>query len=139
MVISANKPLVIVVENTPNWRDQLFEVLSDEFDLRIFAKAEEAESAIEHLDFECAVLDIRFEDESGFDGDVSGLKLLQIIKNKKPRTGIILLTGYPQDVPEDLIKLCEPDAFLKKGRINVITELRNALRETIDKKLRSSV
>ena len=127
------KPCVLIVDDRLNWREQLSELLGDEFDVKIYASAEVAEMEIDDIDFDCAVLDVRFETDRGFDGDVSGLRLLRIIRQKQPGARVILLTGYPQDVPQNLVDLYEPDAFLQKGVSNVTRELKEVLRKIICK------
>ncbi len=119
MAEPVSRPRILVVDDMPNWLGQIVEILGTDYEVKAFSKAEDAARAIDALDFDVAVLDVRFEAEGGFERDVMGLGLLRQIKEKTPEAGVVILTGYPQDVRKKVPEIYEPDAFIEKRTFNV--------------------
>jgi len=51
-------------------------------------------------------------DEDTF--NVEGLDLLRMIKERKPGTGVVILTGYPNSVRREILEEYDADAFVFK-------------------------
>ncbi len=82
-----NKPRVLVVDDENGPRQALRMLLKEEYDV---ALAQDVPNALDMLDqehFELVITDIRMPKQSG-------VELLQIIKESRPETQVIILTGY---------------------------------------------
>lgn len=120
------KKRILIVDDMPNWRDALTVVLSENYDIVSSASFEEARLAVNESVFDLAVLDICLEAENKL--NVHGLELLRRIREKHPALPIIILTGYPQSIPSNVIDRYKPEGFLSKPiSIETLTEQVNKL------------
>lgn len=114
---SISRGCVLIVDDLPEWRKLLIRVLKDEHHVEAVGTYQDAVSAIETLDFDVAVLDVRLEEADMF--SVEGIDLLRRIRERKPNAGIVILTGYPETVSKadrgQVLKKYKPDGFVVKG------------------------
>jgi len=96
----------------PNWREALTVVLSENYEIQSSASYEEAALAVNENFFDLAILDICLEAKNNF--NVHGLGLLRNIREKHPALPIVILTGYPQNIPPTVIDHYKPECFLSK-------------------------
>lgn len=106
------KKRILIVDDMPNWREALTVVLGEKYHIQSSASYEEAFLAVEKNIFDLAILDICLEAENRF--NVHGLELLRNIRQKHPALPIILLTGYPQNIPANVMDRYKPGCFLSK-------------------------
>lgn len=116
MTESRRETCILVVDDMPNWREQIVEILKEDYYVRAFHTFEEAAQAIQDLDFDIAVLDVRLYDPSR---DVMGFELLRRIREANLRTAVVILTGYSADVTEEAIETYQPDRFFRKETFNI--------------------
>lgn len=108
-----SKKSVLIVDDQTNWREILTTILENGYRVYTANTFEDAQSAINSLEFNVAVLDIRLEDLSTF--NVDGLVLVRMLKEKQPRTAVIILTGYSEGVRPQILEEYNIDAFLSKA------------------------
>ena len=84
---------VLVVDDSDDWRNTLFGVLSDEgFIAYTAGSAIDAIQILTDRSIDMAILDIRMDDSD--EENVDGLLVAAEIQNKWPGTKIVILTGY---------------------------------------------
>lgn len=120
---------VLIVDDAPNWRELVRSVLGNICRLELFSTFEEASQAIDVLDFDVAVLDVRLEDEDTF--NVEGVALLRKIRIKNPCIGIVILTGYPESIRQEILDEFQPDAFFVKDETFDNIEFRKAIQSLL--------
>jgi DNA-binding NtrC family response regulator len=85
----ANK--ILIVDDEAAVRDTLRDLLKKEaYNVLAVASGEEALEAIEKEDFDAVLMDVRLN-------GMSGLESLKKIKEKKPGTIVIMITGFSYD------------------------------------------
>ena len=87
-----SKPAVLIVDDQPNWRELLFDLLAGEYEVVSVGSYEEALQKLDRgSSFHVAVVDIRLNDKDRTNED--GLRLLERLKEQG--TSSIIVTGYP--------------------------------------------
>lgn len=82
---------ILVVDDEAPVRDMFKDLLRNEgYQTQTVATGEEALEAIDKDDFEAVLLDVKL-------GQMSGLETLKKIKEKKPSTIVIMITGFGYD------------------------------------------
>jgi DNA-binding NtrC family response regulator len=86
---------ILVVDDSPNWREFLGLLLEDDYVVHSAATYEEAVGLLQQQEpqFDVAIIDIRLVDSDRDNED--GLKLLEYIQSSGLVTRVIMLTGYP--------------------------------------------
>ena len=59
-----------------------------------------------------AIVDVRLVDKDIF--NVEGVELMKIIKRSGAQMGLIILTGYPDDIKRNMLEIYKPDDLLLK-------------------------
>jgi DNA-binding NtrC family response regulator len=103
---------ILIVDDQLNWREALTSLLRGQHTVQTAGSVEEAKQAIVEFAFDVAVLDVRLVDKDVF--NVEGLELLHMIKEGKSSTAIVILTGYPKSVREEILNEYGVDAFVFK-------------------------
>lgn len=84
----SKKRSVLVVDDEKIIRDSLKDWLQEGYNVTTAETGEEAIELIKNRDFDVLILDVRLTGKSG-------LQVLNEIKEIKPQTKIIIMTGYP--------------------------------------------
>ncbi|HEV8487714.1 MAG TPA: response regulator [Blastocatellia bacterium] len=71
---------------------------------------EEAEALVANVQYDAAIVDLRLTGTNG----IEGLEIVEYIKERCPRTGIVLLTAYGSPEIETEARIRGIDAFLQK-------------------------
>ncbi len=80
------------------------------FTVDMAAEAEEAEALIAHRRYDLVILDLRLTRFA----DAAGLLVLQEIRRRDSKTGVIILSAYISDVVEEEAQRLGADAILRK-------------------------
>jgi DNA-binding NtrC family response regulator len=107
------KGSILIVDDQENWCKLLTRVLGTDYKVHAVSNAQEAEQVLLSSTFNVVILDVRLVDRDSF--NVSGIALLKKIKEQQPNTGVIMLTGYPDDVRPEIIEKYCADAFMLKA------------------------
>ena len=87
---AAQEPVVLVVDDDPDFCDNLWQVLRDrEFRVRIARTEEDGISQAAEGDADVAIVDLRL-------GSGDGRKVISQIRSTNPNAKIILATGFPE-------------------------------------------
>jgi DNA-binding NtrC family response regulator len=123
---------VLIVDDQARWRT-LFKTLLSKVDLPLtLSESDSLESAWEILKeetFDLAILDLRLVDEEN--QNLDGLVLLRSVKDKYPKTKVVLATAYPSKLKE---QRKEADAFILKVPDDGLFDIKN-FQKTIKKLL----
>ncbi|HYQ48551.1 MAG TPA: response regulator [Thermodesulfovibrionales bacterium] len=85
---------ILIVDDEPTILMTMSHVLSSKESMVITSsRIEEAEEAIARYTFDLVIADIRL---SGMDG-IEGLELLSYVKQRSPKTEVIIMTAYGSD------------------------------------------
>jgi two-component system response regulator AtoC len=105
---------ILVVDDYENWRDFVGSVLRDDgHQVVTAATSSEAEDKLRNSSFDVVILDMRLVDDEKF--NVQGMALLKTVREQKPSTGAVILTGYPDPLHEDRAQaFYGADAYLCK-------------------------
>jgi DNA-binding NtrC family response regulator len=125
---------ILIVDDQQNWRDVLSALLQSQHTVQTASSFEEAKQAIVELTFDVAILDVRLIDQDRF--NVEGLNLLKMIKETKPGTGVVILTGYPGSVKKGIVDEYKADKFVFKvpaGRTFDSAGFRSLIQELVIK------
>ncbi len=95
---------ILVVEDQKNWQRVFKDLLESDLGFKVsFAdNSEDAKKMLEDQKgkFDLAVLDVRLKDEQVY--NVDGLVVLKRIKSDFPKIKTIVITGYPQNIPDNI-------------------------------------
>ena len=84
---------ILIVDDTPDFRETLYGILSDEgYTVQAAANEREALDAVRQESFDFALIDMRLHE--GGEDDESGLALAMAVKSLDQRMHVILLTRY---------------------------------------------
>ncbi len=81
------RPLIYIVDDDPNFRLLLERVLSRDFTVKMFARAEDCLNALEHEQPAVVLTDYTMP-------NINGVELTSLIRQKNPSVPVIVLTGY---------------------------------------------
>jgi DNA-binding NtrC family response regulator len=105
---------ILVVDDVPDWRKQLQEILESDYEVKIVDSYEAALPVIHKREAELAIVDLRLNptDES----NRQGMALLKELTDH--RINAIVLTGYPEeDVQEEAEEKYKAFDFIDKGAL----------------------
>lgn len=103
---------ILIVDDQQNWREALSLLLQDHHRIQTASSFEEAKQAILEFSFDVAILDVRLVDKDSL--NVDGLELARLIKEQRPRTCIVILTGYPKSVRGEILDEYGVETFMFK-------------------------
>lgn len=81
------RPLIYIVDDDPNFRLLLERVLSRDFTVKMFARAEDCLNALKHEQPAVVLTDYTMP-------NINGVELTSLIRQKSPSVPVIVLTGY---------------------------------------------
>ncbi len=105
---------ILVIDDVPDWQDQLYNILKNEYEVKTVASYEEAKEVIRNREAELAIVDLRLSptDENNRDG----MNLLKDLARSK--INAIVLTGYPEhDAQEEAEKTYKAFDFIDKSTL----------------------
>ena len=105
---------VLVVDDVPDWRDQLESILTGDYEVETVGDYDTAMQIIRRREAELVIVDLRLSptDET----DRQGLELLKHLAEH--RINAIVLTGYPeQDIKEECEEKYNAFDFIDKGTV----------------------
>lgn len=109
-----NMPKILVVDDDDTIRDTLYELLSEEYLCQTAETAEKAFARLEADSYDVVLTDISMP-------GVSGLELLGHIRQRFPKTQVIMISGVgDQAHAQDLTKLGAFDFLLKPFSLDVV-------------------
>ena len=107
---------VLIVDDDKTIREMLFELLSEEHQCQSAKTAEEALSLLEKENFDVLLTDISMP-------GLSGLELLEIMRQRYPRTPVIIISGAGDlDRAQTLIERGAFAHLLKPFRLELVEE-----------------
>ncbi|MDM8549428.1 response regulator [Desulfobacterales bacterium HSG2] len=105
---------ILIVDDQENWREVLTDVLTKEgYTVKAVAAFEDAISEISENKFDLLISDVRFEDK--FASDIQGIELLNVVKSEKNSLKVMMLTGYPESIPDGVLERYKADALILKA------------------------
>ena len=132
---------ILIVDDLPNWRETLTEVLvTDGHTVSSVAEPSQAMELLSRYPVDVAVLDLRLRDQDIF--DVRGLRLLEEIRAKSPRTCVVMVTGFPSErLLDKIAHEYKIDAFWLKNPTEDYFDIevfRQEIRSLVEKSRKSS-
>jgi DNA-binding response OmpR family regulator len=124
------KGSILIVEDMSNWREALFDILQNEYAVRLTKTIEEARKELENRVFDLIILDVRLEDDNP--SNFQGIQLLREVKKKFKKTSVILLTAYSDSIRKEILNRYKPDGFFSKPL--EIKKFKNRIRNLIEGK-----
>ncbi len=104
---------ILVVDDYGNWREVLTHILEKEgYHVKTAATFENAVKEFSENKFDLLILDVRLEDEDIF--NIQGVELLSMAKNRPDAPKVIMLTGYLESIPAEVLERYKADALLLK-------------------------
>jgi DNA-binding NtrC family response regulator len=115
--IYASQGCILIVDDLPNWRQVLSEILAaDGYEVHATEAFAQALEIVAQKPVDVAILDLRLDDRDFY--NVQGVPLLQQIRIISPRTRILMITGFPSAGLVDKIPtVYGVDAFWLKNPI----------------------
>lgn len=110
----STKGSILVVDDYWNWRDFLKYLLEEDgYTVDVASSYVDANNKLGFDAFDIVILDMRLVDAETY--NVQGMALLRQIKTQTPKTGAIILTGYPDELHEKkAVTEYGADAYLSK-------------------------
>jgi signal transduction histidine kinase len=118
--VTANKPLVLVVDDEYGPRESIAFTLSSEFTVETADRAAEALTKLRSKLFSAVVLDIRMP-------EMDGIRALEELRKIDPLVSVVMLTGYGTLLTAQQAMLAGANQYLRKPPD--ITELIDAVRK----------
>lgn len=118
---------LLIVDDQENWRQALGRVLAD-YQITFARGFGEAKRALDQNRFHLAIVDVRLVDQDVF--NVEGLELMKIMRRGKMQMGVIILTGYPEDIRDEILRRYQPDELLLKAPVGSVFDCA-ALRQKV--------
>jgi CheY-like chemotaxis protein len=113
---------ILIVDDYPNWRKLLSEILLDEGYTVAFAENSKfALDLIQRVNYDILILDIRLDDENKHDAE--GFRFLRQIRKSNSDIKVVILTGYP-DIDQKKIALEEYGAAEYLSKTDNIEEFK---------------
>lgn len=115
---------VLVVDDVPDWRDQLEDILTSDYEVQTVDNYEAAMQVIRRREAELVIVDLRLSPTD--ENDRQGLELLKQLAEF--RINAIVLTGYPeQNIKQECEEKYNAFDFIDKsavaGNIRVIRDV----------------
>lgn len=123
---------ILIVDDDIGFRESLEHLLMDEYDVKVSRSYDEAISAISKELFDLAIIDIRLEHSSFF--NVEGLGILRKMIQERPEALTIVLTGYRDNLREEIFTMFPPDLILQKGSQFDAQSFKNTIGELLESK-----
>ena len=120
---TANKPLVLVVDDEYGPRESIAFTLSSEFTVETAERAAEALAKLRAKSFSVIVLDIRMP-------EMDGIRALEEIRKIDPLVSVVMLTGYGTLLTAQQAIVAGANQYLRKPPD--IAELIDAVRKQTD-------
>ena len=107
-------PLILVVDDDDTIRDTLYELISEEYSCHAAKTAEEALTWLETQEYDVVLTDISMP-------GLSGLELLVHVRQKYPRTPVIIISGISdQEHAQGLMRLGAYNYLLKPFQLELV-------------------
>ena len=120
---------ILIVDDDATIRDNLYELLSEEYQCQTAATAEEALERLAASSYDVVLTDISMP-------GLSGLELLGLVRQKYPQTPVVVISGISDQAhAEGLIKLGAFNYLLKPFQLNVVEQ---SVKAAIEYRLRAS-
>ena len=135
--LSQDRPRVLVVDDQPNWREVLCEVLDPtRYDIEAAASYDEAKHKLRQRAFHVLVADQRLVDAEV--DNIQGILLLDEVNELQDGTQAIIVTGYPTiEAAKDALRGRAAYDYLLKfpddGEPPFDTQYREGIREAAEK------
>jgi DNA-binding NarL/FixJ family response regulator len=120
------KSKILIVDDQELFRERLKQFISGTSDMAVTGEAGNGHEALDKTmknDFDMIVLDINMP-------GISGLDVLQELKNKKPYLSILMLSMFPVEYYELSVMKAGGDGYVTKD--NMTAELIKAMRQILD-------
>ncbi len=105
---------ILVVDDVPDWRNQLREILKGDYEVKTVDSYEAALEIIRNREAELAIVDLRLSPSD--ENDRQGMELLKILAEF--RINAIVLTGYPEyEVQEEAEQKYNAFDFIDKSAV----------------------
>ncbi len=130
--MSSKTKYALVLDDMDNWCRVVKMLLEEEgLDVSLAKNRKEAETMLDELAFDLAVLDVRLVSEEQF--NVEGLGLLYEIKKCYPDMKTILMTGHPESIKTPVERLPVDKFILKvpKGSSFQFKDFQQSVREIL--------
>jgi phosphoserine phosphatase RsbU/P len=95
---------ILIVDDDPGLRRTLERILMPQYQVESVAGSTEALACLETSDFALSLVDVRLKDGDGY-------TLCQTIRERRPQTDVILITGSISEPEEKLFRSLEEGAF----------------------------
>jgi sigma-B regulation protein RsbU (phosphoserine phosphatase) len=95
---------ILIVDDDPGLRRTLERILVPQYQVESVAGSTEALACLETSDFALSLVDVRLKDGDGY-------SLCQTIRERRPQTDVILITGSISEPEEKLFRSLEEGAF----------------------------
>ena len=96
---AANEPVVLVVDDDPDFCENLWQLLRERgYRVRIAHSEENGITEAESTDYEIAIVDLRL-------GGGDGRNVIEKVRSKNPNAKIILATGFPESLDSPQVDL----------------------------------
>lgn len=95
---------ILIVDDDPGLRRTLERILMPQYQVESVAGSTEALECLERSDFALSLVDVRLKDGDGY-------SLCQAIRERRPQTDVILITGSISEPEEKLFRSLEEGAF----------------------------
>lgn len=107
-------PLILVVDDDDTIRDTLYELISEEHSCHAAKTAEEALAWLETQEYDVVLTDISMP-------GLSGLELLVHVRQKYPRTPVIIISGISdREHAQGLMRLGAYNYLLKPFQLEIV-------------------
>lgn len=118
---------ILVVDDVPDWRAQLQDILKNEYEVKTVANYQDAMEVIRNREAELVIVDLRLSPSN--ENDRQGMQLLKELA--RHRINAIVLTGYPeQELQEEAEEKYQIFDFIDKDTLaKNYQRLQNVVRE----------
>src|SRR3954470_8214056 len=95
---------ILVVDDDPGMRRAIERILAPTYSVEVVSGATEALDCLERSEFDLALVDVRLKEGDGY-------TLCHALRERRPRTDVILITGSISEPDEKLFRSLEEGAF----------------------------
>ena len=123
---------ILVVDDQPNWRELLTEVLGGKgYQVKAVECAEEAKAFLNNQYVDLAILDMRLIDDQT--GNLEGMRLLREVKALHPTMKAVILTGYSEEKQKiKALDYYKADGYFEKAPGGQPIEIDNFAKAIVD-------
>ena len=121
---------ILVIDDVPDWRDQLSDILTGDYEVQTVDNYEAAKAVIRNREAELAIVDLRLSPTD--ENNREGMELLKDLAEF--RINAIVLTGYPEhQIKEEAEKKYNAFDFIDKSALaGNMRLLKNVIKEAFD-------